>query len=152
MPSLELLPLQWPECTIAAAAEDGLQAKRALKEHHPNVMFLDIQMPGLTGLELAEHASGQCHVVFVTAYDQYAVSAFEEGAVDYIMKPLSAGRLATACQHVKAGRCTGCRDSTKWVAPMSVTRYEKGEFVAYPLIFWDPPDPLWQDRLPLFVL
>lgn len=104
-------------------------------------MFLDIQMPGLTGLELAERASGQCHVVFVTAYDQYAVSAFEEGAVDYIMKPLSAGRLATACQRVKAGRCTGCRDSTKWVAPMSVTRHEKGEFVAYPLIFWDPPNP-----------
>lgn len=98
---VNLLQKVWPECTIAAVAEDGLQANRALQEHHPNVMFLDIQMPGLTGLQVAEHASGRCHVVFVTAYDQYAVSAFEEGAVDYVMKPLSAARLTTACQRVK---------------------------------------------------
>jgi DNA-binding LytR/AlgR family response regulator len=58
-------------------------------------------MPGLTGLEVARQASGRCHVVFVTAYDQYAVAAFEEGAVDYVMKPLSAARLATACGRVK---------------------------------------------------
>lgn len=98
---VNLLQEVWPECTIAAVAEDGLQANRALQECHPDVMFLDIQMPGLTGLEVAEHASGRCHVVFVTAYDQYAVSAFEEGAVDYVMKPLSAARLTTACQRVK---------------------------------------------------
>ena len=96
-----LLREVWPECTIAAAAENGFQATRALKEHNPDVMFLDIQMPGPTGLELAQQASGRCHVVFVTAYDQYAVSAFEEGAVDYVMKPLSAARLATACKRVK---------------------------------------------------
>ena len=82
-------------------AEDGFQAMRALEEHAPDVLFLDIQMPGLTGLEVARHASGRCHVVFVTAYDQYAVAAFEEGAVDYIMKPLSAERLATACSRIR---------------------------------------------------
>jgi DNA-binding LytR/AlgR family response regulator len=65
------------------------------------VLFLDIQMPGVTGLKVARHASGRCHVVFVTAYDQYAVAAFEEGAVDYVMKPLNAARLATACARVK---------------------------------------------------
>lgn len=96
-----LLHEVWPECTVAASAEDGFQAMRALKAHSPDVMFLDIQMPGLTGLELAQHAGARCHVVFVTAYDQYAVAAFEEGAVDYIMKPLSADRLATACKRVK---------------------------------------------------
>jgi DNA-binding LytR/AlgR family response regulator len=53
------------------------------------VLFLDIQMPEASGLEVARLASGKCHVVFVTAYDQYAVAAFEEGAVDYVMKPLS---------------------------------------------------------------
>jgi len=97
----DLLREVWPECAIAAAAEDGFQAMRALEEHRPDVLFLDIQMPGPTGLELARHASGRCHVVFVTAYDQYAVAAFEEGAVDYVMKPLSAARLATACGRVK---------------------------------------------------
>jgi DNA-binding LytR/AlgR family response regulator len=99
---IDLLREVWPECSLATAAEDGFQAMRALKEHSPDVMFLDIQMPGPTGLELAHQASGRCHVVFVTAYDQYAVSAFEEGAVDYIMKPLSAARLATACKRAKA--------------------------------------------------
>lgn len=97
----ELLGGVWPELNVVAAAEDGLQAVRALERHNPDVLFLDIQMPGLTGLEIAKRASGRHHVVFVTAYDQYAVAAFEEGAVDYVMKPLTAARLATACGRVK---------------------------------------------------
>ena len=97
----DLLREVWPECAIAAAAEDGFQAMRALKEHRPDVLFLDIQMPGPSGLELARHASGRNHVVFVTAYDHYAVAAFEEGAVDYVMKPLTVARFATACGRVK---------------------------------------------------
>jgi DNA-binding LytR/AlgR family response regulator len=97
----ELLGAAWPELEVVAAAEDGVQAMRALERHHPDVLFLDIQMPGLTGLEVARQANGRCHVVFVTAYDQYAVAAFEEGAVDYLMKPLDAARLAIACDRVK---------------------------------------------------
>jgi DNA-binding LytR/AlgR family response regulator len=97
----DLLHEVWPECAISASAEDGFQAMRALEDQTPDVLFLDIQMPGPTGLDLARRASGRCHVVFVTAYDQYAVSAFEEGAVDYVMKPLTAARLATACGRVK---------------------------------------------------
>lgn len=97
----ELLAAAWPECEIAQLAENGLQAIRALNQHSPEVMFLDIHMPEASGLEVAHHASGRCHVVFVTAYDQYAVSAFEEGAVDYVMKPLSLARIATAVQRVK---------------------------------------------------
>lgn len=98
----ELLGEVWPALSIVAAAEDGLQAVRVLKQHDPDVLFLDIQMPGLSGLEVAQHASGRQHVVFLTAYDQYAVAAFDEGAVDYLMKPVTAGRLATACERVKA--------------------------------------------------
>jgi DNA-binding LytR/AlgR family response regulator len=97
----ELLKASWPELLIAASAEDGHQALAALNQHSPDVLFLDIQMPGLTGLEVARHASGRCHVVFVTAYDQYAIDAFEAGAVDYVMKPLSAKRLATACDRLR---------------------------------------------------
>jgi DNA-binding LytR/AlgR family response regulator len=97
----DLLSAAWPELAVIAMAEDGFQAMRALEEHNPDVLFLDIQMPGLSGLEVARHASGRHHVVFVTAYDQYAVAAFEEGAVDYLMKPLNAARLATACGRVK---------------------------------------------------
>jgi DNA-binding LytR/AlgR family response regulator len=97
----DLLAAAWPELAVVAEAEDGFQAMRALEEHEPDVLFLDIQMPGLTGLEVARQASGRYHVVFVTAHDEYAVAAFEEGAVDYLMKPLDAARLTTACARVK---------------------------------------------------
>jgi DNA-binding LytR/AlgR family response regulator len=97
----DLLVAAWPECEVVQLAENGLQAIHALERHAPEVMFLDIHMPEASGLEVAHHASGRCHVVFVTAYDQYAVAAFEEGAVDYVMKPLSVARIATAVQRVK---------------------------------------------------
>lgn len=97
----ELLAAAWPELEVVARAEDGRQAIAALEKLRPDVMFLDIEMPEASGLEVARRASGRCHVVFVTAYDQYAVSAFEEGAVDYLMKPLSGARIATAVQRVK---------------------------------------------------
>lgn len=97
----ETLAATWPDLKICAEAEDGLQALDALERHAPDVLFLDIQMPGMNGLEVARKASGKCHVVFVTAYDKYAVSAFEQGAVDYVMKPLSAPRLAQAVQRVR---------------------------------------------------
>jgi len=97
----ELLGAAWPGLNVVALAENGSQAMCALERHHPDVLFLDIEMPGLTGLEIAKRAAGRCHVVFVTAYDQYAVAAFEEGAVDYVMKPLDAARLASACDRVK---------------------------------------------------
>ena len=97
----ELLQAVWPQLAVTAAVGDGFEAMRALEACKPDVLFLDIQMPGLTGLELARHAKGRCHVVFVTAYDQYAVAAFEEGALDYLVKPLTAARLATACGRIK---------------------------------------------------
>ena len=97
----ELLAEVWPELNIVVLAEDGHQAIDALRNHSPDVLFLDIQMPGMSGLEVARHASGHNHVVFITAYDQYAVAAFKQGAVDYVMKPLDSIRLATACERVK---------------------------------------------------
>ena len=98
---VELLNAAWPELEILAAVEDGAAAIREIDRRKPEVLFLDIQMPEATGLEVARHASGMCHVVFVTAYDQFAVSAFEEGAIDYVMKPLTGRRIVTAVQRVK---------------------------------------------------
>jgi DNA-binding LytR/AlgR family response regulator len=91
----------WPELVIIAEAADGLEATRALAGHEPDVLFLDIQMPGMTGLEVARLASGKCHVVFVTAFDRYAVAAFERGAVDYVMKPFTSARLAETVARLK---------------------------------------------------
>jgi len=97
----DALAALWPELDVRAEAANGLEAIRALGTVEPDVLFLDIQMPGATGLEVARVASGKCHVVFVTAYDAYAVAAFEQGAVDYVMKPFSTARLATAIARVK---------------------------------------------------
>jgi len=93
----------WPELVICAVVEDGIQALRALDEHAPDILFLDIQMPGLSGVEVARQVNGRCHVVFVTAFDEYAVQAFEQGAVDYVLKPLSTARLATTVSRLKKG-------------------------------------------------
>jgi DNA-binding LytR/AlgR family response regulator len=91
----------WPELEIIAEADDGVAALRALATETPDILFLDIQMPGLSGLEVAHQASGRSHVVFVTAYERYAISAFEEGAVDYVLKPFSRARLATTIARLK---------------------------------------------------
>ena len=96
-----MLAAAWPELHVVAVTSDGDDAMEALERLAPDVMFLDIQMPGASGLEVARRAGGRCHVVFVTAYDDYAISAFEEGAVDYVLKPLDVARLAIACGRVK---------------------------------------------------
>jgi DNA-binding LytR/AlgR family response regulator len=97
----ELLASLWPELEIVARAGDGIEALHALETLAPDVLFLDIQMPGLTGLQVARQASGRCHVVFVTAYDQHTLAAFEQGAADYVLKPANTPRLATTVARLK---------------------------------------------------
>ena len=97
----ETLTKLWPELVVCAEAEDGVEALHAISQHDPEILFLDIQMPGMSGLEVARQAGSRCHVVFVTAYDKYAVAAFEQGAVDYVMKPFSPARLATTIARLK---------------------------------------------------
>jgi len=98
----DLLAEAWPGLEVVGIAADGPQAAALIARHAPDVLFLDIQMPGCSGLDIAKSASGRCHVVFVTAYDQYAVAAFDEGAVDYVMKPITLERLRTACERVRS--------------------------------------------------
>ncbi len=90
---IELLGELWPELEVVAECEEGLAALEALTSLQPDVAFLDIRMPGLTGLEIARAASSNAYVVFITAYDEYAVSAFEHGAIDYLLKPIKRERL-----------------------------------------------------------
>ena len=97
----ELLASLWPELAVVGETADGIATLQALEKHAPDVLFLDINMPGLNGLEVARQASGRCHVVFVTAYDQHTLAAFEQGAADYILKPVQAARLATTVARLK---------------------------------------------------
>ncbi len=97
----EQLSRLWPELEIAARVEDGIQALRAFEEIRPDIAFLDIEMPGLTGFDVARQLMGRCHFAFVTAFDRHAVEAFEQGAVDYVLKPVTAGRLMTTVTRLK---------------------------------------------------
>lgn len=100
----------WPELEVIASVGDGAAALEALEDRVPDFMFLDIQMPEMTGVEVAKHVGGRCHVVFVTAYDQYAIQAFETGAVDYILKPATDERLAVTVERLKGKSSTAPQD------------------------------------------
>ncbi|HUP29859.1 MAG TPA: LytTR family DNA-binding domain-containing protein [Usitatibacter sp.] len=106
----EQLQLVWPELDVRAVAPNGIEALRSIEEHRPDVAFLDVNMPGATGLEVARQASGRVHVVFVTAFDHYAVDAFEQGAVDYIRKPFTAARLFNTVKRVRERMALPPRD------------------------------------------
>jgi DNA-binding LytR/AlgR family response regulator len=91
----------WPELEIVAVLHDGIAAEQALRELTPDIAFLDIRMPGQSGLDAALAATAGCRVVFVTAFDDHAVQAFEQAAVDYLLKPVSDERLARSVERLK---------------------------------------------------
>jgi DNA-binding LytR/AlgR family response regulator len=91
----------WPELEVVALASNGIEAVEMAARHQPQIAFLDIRMPGMGGIEAARQLYNRCHIVFATAYDQYAVDAFEHGAIDYLLKPVTAERLATTCERLR---------------------------------------------------
>src|SRR5450432_247702 len=92
----------WPELAVIAEAENGADALALYETHQPDIVFLDIRMPVKSGIEVAHALEGRCHAVFVTAYDEYAVTAFDEGAVDYLLKPVSPERIAKVVARLKS--------------------------------------------------
>ncbi len=96
----ELLKL-WPQAEVCAVVHDGHAALQALEALQPEVCLLDVQMPGLSGLEVARLIGNRAHVVFITAYEQYALQAFDEGAVGYLLKPLDVVKMARTLARVK---------------------------------------------------
>jgi DNA-binding LytR/AlgR family response regulator len=91
----------WPQLRIVSRAGDGIAALAAVEAQSPDLVFLDIRMPRLNGMEVARQIAGRCHIAFITSYDQYAIDAFEAGALDYVLKPVTAARLATTVQRLK---------------------------------------------------
>jgi DNA-binding LytR/AlgR family response regulator len=92
----------WPELEIVAEAANGVEAVELARQHQPDIAFLDIRMPGMGGIEAARQMYDRSHIVFVTAYDQYALDAFEQGAMDYLLKPVTGERLATTRERLRA--------------------------------------------------
>lgn len=97
----DLLRELWPELQILAECEEGNAALAALDTLHPQIAFLDIRMPGVSGLEVARAASAHAHVIFTTAYDEYAITAFDAGVIDYLLKPIRRERLARTIERLK---------------------------------------------------
>ena len=97
-----LLAEAWPELEVVAQARNGREAVAQFEAMKPDICFLDVHMPGLTGVEAARQIGRRAHLVFVTAYDQYAVQAFEHEALDYLVKPLEPARLADTVARLKA--------------------------------------------------
>lgn len=90
----------WPELEVVAQARNGREALELFDQHAPQVVFLDVHMPGLNGIEAARGMAGRTEIVFVTAYERYAVQAFEQGALDYLVKPFEESRLAETVQRL----------------------------------------------------
>ena len=111
----------WPELDVVAEAEDGDQAVAMFDEHQPQIAFLDIRMPGRSGLEVAAAIGARCHVVFITAYDQYAVKAFEAGAADYLLKPVETDRLLAMKERMERKIATPPIDLSALVAQLRVS-------------------------------
>ena len=123
----EKLAEAWPELVIVAEASDGDEALALFDAHEPDIAFLDIRMPGRTGIEVAAAIAAECHVVFITAYDQYALAAFEAGAVDYLLKPVEADRLAQTVERVKRKAGSPPEDLSALLARLGATMKRPAE-------------------------
>ena len=95
------LAMVWPELEIVAEARNGREAVRLFDARHPDICFLDVHMPGLSGVDAANHIGRRAHLVFVTAFDHYAVEAFAQGALDYLLKPVEQARLAETVSRLR---------------------------------------------------
>lgn len=135
----QLLSKQWPEIIINAACQDGSEALEAIAEFQPNVAFLDIRMPGVNGMDVAAACatlSPKTQVVFVTAYNQYAIDAFEKGAIDYLLKPIEPNRLASTIERLKTRAQTGASNAAALEIIMSqLQRALPARSVAEPLVW-----------------
>ncbi|GAB3397255.1 LytTR family DNA-binding domain-containing protein [Massilia agilis] len=116
----------WPGLEIVAEAANGVEAVALAKQHKPDIAFLDIRMPGMGGIEAARELYSSCHIVFVTAYDQYAVTAFEQGAMDYLLKPASPERLARTCERLQQRLAKAPQDIGAQLAQLTAALKDSG--------------------------
>jgi DNA-binding LytR/AlgR family response regulator len=110
----------WPSLEIVAEAANGVEAVALAQQHQPDIAFLDIRMPGMGGIEAARQLYDRCHIVFVTAYDQYALDAFEQGAMDYLLKPVTGDRLATTRERLCARMAKAPQDIGAQLAQLAL--------------------------------
>lgn len=121
----------WPDLVVVAEAENGEEAVMLAQEERPDVAFLDIRMPLLDGMSVAKAIAGGPHIVFVTAYDEYAVAAFEEGAVDYVVKPLLPARLDATIARLKQRLAQPPADLTGLLQSLAATLSRRKDYLRW---------------------
>lgn len=110
-----MLARLWPELAVVAECDNGISALEAWTSEKPDVVFLDIRMPGLGGLEVARQAENPAQVVFITAHDEFAIKAFDAGAIDYLLKPIRTDRLAETVTRLRSRQPATQLDLTAWI-------------------------------------
>jgi DNA-binding LytR/AlgR family response regulator len=126
----------WPSLSIVAEAANGVEAVGLARQYRPDIAFLDIRMPGMSGIDAARQLYNGCHIVFVTAYDQYALDAFEQGAIDYLLKPVTAERLATTRERLCARLAQAPQDIGTQLAHLAALLQQDGGAAKRPYLRW----------------
>lgn len=129
----------WPQAEIVKVAENGNDAWDGFLEYEPNVVFLDIRMPGMSGIDVAKKIGKAAHIIFITAYDQYAIEAFDAGAIDYLLKPVQEQRLEKTIERLKeklnvvpsdlSSLLSGLQQSLQNTAPAAIPKQEKMKWI-----------------------
>jgi DNA-binding LytR/AlgR family response regulator len=119
----------WPQLDTTRQAKDGVAALKLISEKLPDIVFLDIHLPGLNGLEIARLVSGRCHVVFVTAHAEYAAAAFDEGALDFVVKPIVAERLQVTVARLRHRVSEAPADVTE--ALRRLTKFAQPDYIRW---------------------
>lgn len=129
----------WPQAEIVKVAENGNDAWDGFLEYEPNVVFLDIRMPGMSGIDVAKKIGKAAHIIFITAYDQYAIEAFDAGAIDYLLKPVQEQRLEKTVERLKeklnvvpsdlSSLLSGLQQSLQNSAPAAIPKQEKMKWI-----------------------
>ncbi len=130
-----MLEAAWPELEVVGQARNGREAVELFESRVPDVCFLDVHMPGLSGVDAARRIGRRAHLVFVTAFDQYALQAFEQEAIDYLVKPLESGRLADTVGRLKA-RLAAAEPATGAEALLEQLAARLGQKAAPPTLRW----------------
>jgi len=125
----------WPELSIVGEASNGREAVALVRSLEPDVAFLDISMPEMDGIQAAQAVAGEVHVVFVTAHDEHAIKAFEQGAVDYVLKPAEPERLAITCERLRE-RLKGAPDPMNELLVQLSQRLGSGTVKAHEYMRW----------------
>jgi DNA-binding LytR/AlgR family response regulator len=128
-----MLAQAWPELEIVAQARNGREAVESFEAQQPQICFLDVHMPGLSGVEAARQIGRRAQIVFITAYDQYAVQAFEQGALDYLVKPVEPERLADTVGRLKERLAGGAQPGTEQLIEQLAARLGAPSAAAAPL-------------------